>query len=149
MQAGLFCGNVFPTLTLPLVTCAPSLYGSTRLISCPREQRSTITIRRSSSAPPVRYHRGRDDPSMRPLQVEPGLHGHQFERQDALTTACQRSAERTSSTPRRTQRSWASTLNTCQKAGGPENSGPPSSSLGHSPARFSAWCSTSKRDCQY
>ncbi len=31
MQAGLFCGNVFPTLTAPLVTCAPSLYGSTRL----------------------------------------------------------------------------------------------------------------------
>jgi len=27
MQAGLFCGNVFPTLTAPLVTCAPSLYG--------------------------------------------------------------------------------------------------------------------------
>ena len=31
VQAGLFCGNVFPTLTAPLVTCAPSLYGSTRL----------------------------------------------------------------------------------------------------------------------
>jgi Carboxypeptidase regulatory-like domain len=31
MQAGLFCGNVFPTLTTPLVTCAPSQYGSTRL----------------------------------------------------------------------------------------------------------------------
>ena len=31
MQAGLFCGNVFPTLTAPLVSCAPSLYGSTRL----------------------------------------------------------------------------------------------------------------------
>ncbi len=31
IQAGLFCGNVFPTLTAPLVTCAPSLYGSTRL----------------------------------------------------------------------------------------------------------------------
>jgi len=31
MQAGLFCGNVFPTLTAPLVTCAPSQYGSTRL----------------------------------------------------------------------------------------------------------------------
>jgi len=31
MQAGLFCGNVFPTLSTPLVTCAPSLYGSTRL----------------------------------------------------------------------------------------------------------------------
>ena len=31
MQAGLFCGNVFPTLSAPLVTCDPSLYGSTRL----------------------------------------------------------------------------------------------------------------------
>ena len=31
MQAGLFCGSVFPTLSAPLVTCAPSLYGSTRL----------------------------------------------------------------------------------------------------------------------
>jgi len=31
MQAGLFCGNVFPTLSTPLVTCAPSAYGSTRL----------------------------------------------------------------------------------------------------------------------
>jgi carboxypeptidase family protein len=31
MQAGLFCGSVFPTLTTPLVTCDPSLYGSTRL----------------------------------------------------------------------------------------------------------------------
>jgi Carboxypeptidase regulatory-like domain/TonB-dependent Receptor Plug Domain len=31
MQAGLFCGNVFPTLTTPLTTCAPSQYGSTRL----------------------------------------------------------------------------------------------------------------------
>ena len=31
LQAGLFCGNVFPTLTQPLTTCAPSLYGSTRI----------------------------------------------------------------------------------------------------------------------
>jgi hypothetical protein len=31
MQAGLFCGNVFPTLTSPLTTCAPSHYGSTRI----------------------------------------------------------------------------------------------------------------------
>jgi len=31
MQAGLFCGNVFPTLSTPLTTCAPSQYGSTRV----------------------------------------------------------------------------------------------------------------------
>jgi len=31
MQAGLFCGNVFPTLSSPLTTCAPSQYGSTRI----------------------------------------------------------------------------------------------------------------------
>jgi hypothetical protein len=31
LQAGLFCGNVFPTLTSPLTTCAPSQYGSTRI----------------------------------------------------------------------------------------------------------------------
>jgi Carboxypeptidase regulatory-like domain/TonB-dependent Receptor Plug Domain len=31
MQAGLFCGNQFPTLTTPLTTCAPSQYGSTRI----------------------------------------------------------------------------------------------------------------------
>ncbi len=31
MQAGLFCGSQFPTLTAPLTTCAPSLYGSTRV----------------------------------------------------------------------------------------------------------------------
>jgi Carboxypeptidase regulatory-like domain/TonB-dependent Receptor Plug Domain len=31
MQAGLFCGNVFPTLAAPLTTCAPSQYGSTRM----------------------------------------------------------------------------------------------------------------------
>jgi hypothetical protein len=31
IQAGLFCGNVFPTLTAPLTTCAPSQYGSTRI----------------------------------------------------------------------------------------------------------------------
>ena len=31
MQAGLFCGNVFPTLSSPLTTCAPSQYGSTRV----------------------------------------------------------------------------------------------------------------------
>jgi len=31
MQAGLHCGSVFPTLTSPLTTCAPSLYGSTRV----------------------------------------------------------------------------------------------------------------------
>jgi hypothetical protein len=31
MQAGLFCGNVFPTLASPLSTCAPSQYGSTRI----------------------------------------------------------------------------------------------------------------------
>jgi len=31
MQAGLFCGNVFPTLVSPLTTCAPSQYGSTRV----------------------------------------------------------------------------------------------------------------------
>jgi hypothetical protein len=31
MQAGLFCGNVFPTLNSPLTTCAPSQYGSTRV----------------------------------------------------------------------------------------------------------------------
>lgn len=31
IQAGLFCGNVFPTLASPLTTCAPSQYGSTRI----------------------------------------------------------------------------------------------------------------------
>jgi hypothetical protein len=31
MQAGLFCGNVFPTLRSPLASCAPSQYGSTRV----------------------------------------------------------------------------------------------------------------------
>ncbi len=31
IQAGLFCGSVVPTLSAPLVTCDPSLYGSTRL----------------------------------------------------------------------------------------------------------------------
>lgn len=31
MQAGLFCGTVFPTLNAPLTTCAPSQYGSTRV----------------------------------------------------------------------------------------------------------------------
>ena len=31
MQAGLFCGNVSPTLTSPLTTCVPSQYGSTRV----------------------------------------------------------------------------------------------------------------------
>ena len=31
MQAGLCCGNVFPTLTSPLTSCAPSQYGSTRV----------------------------------------------------------------------------------------------------------------------
>src|SRR5712691_3613775 len=31
MQAGLHCGTIFPTLTSPLTTCAPALYGSTRI----------------------------------------------------------------------------------------------------------------------
>ncbi|HLK52678.1 MAG TPA: hypothetical protein VKU42_04435, partial [Candidatus Angelobacter sp.] len=31
IQAGLFCGSVFPTLSSPLTTCAPSQYGSTRI----------------------------------------------------------------------------------------------------------------------
>ncbi len=31
MQAGLFCGNVRPTLNIPLTMCAPSQYGSTRV----------------------------------------------------------------------------------------------------------------------
>ena len=31
MQAGLFCGSQFPTLNIPLTTCAPNLYGSTRV----------------------------------------------------------------------------------------------------------------------
>ena len=31
MQAGLFCGNSFPTLTAPLTACAPSQFGSTRM----------------------------------------------------------------------------------------------------------------------
>ena len=31
MQAGLFCGNVFPTLNSPLTSCAPSQYGATRV----------------------------------------------------------------------------------------------------------------------
>ena len=31
MQAGLFCGNQFPTLSSPLTTCAPSAYGSSRI----------------------------------------------------------------------------------------------------------------------
>jgi Carboxypeptidase regulatory-like domain len=31
MQAGLFCGSAFPTLSSPLTTCAPSLYGSTQV----------------------------------------------------------------------------------------------------------------------
>jgi hypothetical protein len=34
MQAGLFCGNVFPTLTSPLTSCTPLQYGST-LLSIP------------------------------------------------------------------------------------------------------------------
>ena len=34
VQAGLFCGNVRPTLAAPLTTCAPSAYGST-LIKIP------------------------------------------------------------------------------------------------------------------
>ena len=29
LQAGLFCGNVFPTLSTPLTSCAPSQYGAT------------------------------------------------------------------------------------------------------------------------
>jgi hypothetical protein len=31
MQAGLFCGSVFPTLSMPLTSCNPSQYGSTRI----------------------------------------------------------------------------------------------------------------------
>jgi hypothetical protein len=31
IQAGLFCGNVVPTLSAPLTSCAPSQYGSTRV----------------------------------------------------------------------------------------------------------------------
>jgi hypothetical protein len=31
MQAGLFCGNMYPTLTTPLTACAPSEFGSTRV----------------------------------------------------------------------------------------------------------------------
>ena len=31
IQAGLFCGSVFPTLTSPLTSCAPSQFGSTRI----------------------------------------------------------------------------------------------------------------------
>jgi len=31
LQAGLFCGSQFPTLSAPLTRCAPSLYGSTRV----------------------------------------------------------------------------------------------------------------------
>jgi TonB-dependent Receptor Plug Domain len=31
LQAGLFCGSQFPTLAVPLTTCAPSDYGSTRV----------------------------------------------------------------------------------------------------------------------
>ena len=31
IQAGLFCGNVFPTLTAPLTNCAPSQFGATRV----------------------------------------------------------------------------------------------------------------------
>ena len=31
LQAGLFCGNTFPTLAVPLISCAPSDYGSTRM----------------------------------------------------------------------------------------------------------------------
>jgi hypothetical protein len=31
MQAGLFCGNVFPALNSPLTSCAPSQFGSTRV----------------------------------------------------------------------------------------------------------------------
>jgi len=31
MQAGLFCGNVFPTLSSPLTSCVPSRFGSTRV----------------------------------------------------------------------------------------------------------------------
>jgi hypothetical protein len=32
LQAGLFCGSQHPTLAVPLTSCAPSLYGSTRII---------------------------------------------------------------------------------------------------------------------
>jgi len=31
IQAGLFCGNMFPNLTTPLTSCSPSQYGSTRV----------------------------------------------------------------------------------------------------------------------
>jgi hypothetical protein len=43
MQAGLFCGNVFPTLTAPLTSCAPSQYGSTRInIPAPGKQNDDL-----------------------------------------------------------------------------------------------------------
>jgi hypothetical protein len=40
IQAGLFCGGVFPTLSAPLTTCAPSQFGSTRItIPAPRNRK--------------------------------------------------------------------------------------------------------------
>jgi hypothetical protein len=43
IQAGLFCGNVFPTLTVPLTSCAPSQYGSTRInIAAPGTQNDDL-----------------------------------------------------------------------------------------------------------
>jgi hypothetical protein len=43
VQAGLFCGSVFPTLTSPLTTCAPSQYGSTRInIPAPGTQNNDL-----------------------------------------------------------------------------------------------------------
>ena len=48
MQAGLFCGNVFPTLTSPLTSCAPPSTGQHELRYRRRERRMTTTIRRAS-----------------------------------------------------------------------------------------------------
>jgi hypothetical protein len=43
VQAGLFCGNVFATLTAPLTSCAPSQYGSTRInIPAPGKQNDDL-----------------------------------------------------------------------------------------------------------
>jgi len=50
IQAGLFCGNVFPTLTAPLTSCAPSQYGSTRInIPAPGTQNDDLNPARIKS----------------------------------------------------------------------------------------------------
>jgi len=112
MQAGLFCGNMFPTLATPLTTCAPSQYGSTRISLPCLGPKTTITARPALHRDTCSTSAWATTTSSTATSTG-GASGRRLSTwptRSPSTTSSQPSAERTLSPRERSLRSWDSTF---------------------------------------